>query len=234
MRRASPTDPIPYAGGATEESATPSSFLHNSDRPTGANPLPGAARYGYGPNDLILATEEAFGTTTCDGRGVFVIASLEGSYDGQAWSSTPEDPFRLETVSTWSPTGEEGTDVAAPFCSAHYFERQKDLVAYSWYAQGTRFLDISDPTEPIQIAYYRPDDAVSFAPYFYEDLVFVADIARGVDIIRLDDGAADAKRRRTPVQAPPMSPAGRAAAERMAARFEADPASGYLCLLPRT
>ena len=230
-REATATDPVPYAGGGIEESAAPSSFIHNSDRPVGKDSIPGAARYGFKPGELILATEEAFGSNTCDGVGVFAIASLEGSHDGEGWKSTPQDPFRLETVSTWSPAGEEGTNVAAPFCSAHYFDRDKEIVAYSWYAQGTRFLDISDPRNPIQIAYFRPDDAVSFAPYFFGDVVYVADIARGIDIITLDNGALKAQRGRSPVEAPSLSKAAKQNIAALSKQFEGDSTTSFICII---
>ncbi|MFK8026389.1 MAG: hypothetical protein AB8G26_20715 [Ilumatobacter sp.] len=231
IRRASATNPIPFAGGGLSEADAPSAFIHNSDRPMGSNRIPGVQRYGFSNGQLILSTEEAFGSNTCDGIGQFVISKLDGSYTGAGWESTPEDPFRLETVSSWSPAGEEGTDTGAPFCSAHYFDRDKEIVAYSWYAQGTRFLDISDPREPIQIAYFRPDDTVSFAPYFYEDLIYVADIARGVDILRLDRGADNASSSRSPVQAPARSVAALAVSAATTARFEQDPTS-VLCVVP--
>lgn len=231
LRGASPTRPIPYAGGGTSEEATPSMFMHNSDRPYGDDDIPGVAEYGYTPGSLILATEEAFGSATCDGRGVFVIASLKGSYAGQGWKSTPEEPFRLTTVGTWSPTGEAGTDPAAPFCSAHYFDRDRDIIAYSWYAQGTRFLDISDPGNPFQIAYYRPDAGVSFAPYFYDDYVYVADIALGLQILQLDDGALTAKQTRRPVEAPALNTT---AWEITGTnnKFDADSLTSFICIIP--
>lgn len=231
-REATAFDPVPYAGGGLEEAATPSAFIHNSDRPIGKNSIPGVARYGFEPGELVLATEEAFGSPTCDGVGVFAISSLEGSYDGEAWRSTPEDPFRLETVSTWSPAGEDGTNNAGPFCSAHYFDREKEVVAYSWYAQGTRFLDISDPRNPIQIAYFRPDDAVSYAPYFYEDVVYVADINRGIDILQLNDGAAKAQSSRRPVEAPGLSKAAKANIAALSEQFSRDSTTSFLCIIP--
>ncbi len=40
-RVATATDPVPYAGGGIEESAAPSSFIHNSDRPVGKDSIPG-------------------------------------------------------------------------------------------------------------------------------------------------------------------------------------------------
>lgn len=232
VREATATDPIPFAGGGIDEAAAPSAFIHNSDRPTASNPIPGVERYGFESDELILTTEEAFGSNTCDGVGVFTIASLSGSYDGEGWQSTPDDPFRLETVSTWSPAGEEGTNIAAPFCSAHYFERQEDVVAYSWYAQGTRILDVSDPRNPFQIGYFRPDDAVSFAPYVYEDMIYVADIARGIDIIRPNRGLRDAQRDRRPVRAPDMSEEARANITALSQKFGGDSTTSFICILP--
>lgn len=180
---------------------------------------------------MILATEEAFGSPTCDGVGVFAIASLKGSYNGEGWTSTPEDPFRLETISTWSPAGEEGTN-AGPFCSANYFDREKEIVAYSWYAQGTRFLDVSDPRNPFQIAYFRPDDAVSYAPYFFKDVVYVADIARGVDILSLNNDAAKAQRGRSPVTAPGLSKAAKANIAALSTKYVGDDTTSFICIIP--
>lgn len=232
VRQASATRPVPFGGGGLSEMDAPSAFIHNSDRPMGKNRIPGVQKYGFSNGELILATEEAFGSNTCDGVGVFVIASLKGSYTGAGWSSTPADPYRLETVSTWSPAGEEGTDIDARFCSAHYFDRDQEIVAYSWYAQGTRFLDISDPRNPIQIAYFRPDDTVSFAPYFYEDVVYVADIARGLDILQLDDGADEAQRLRAPIEAPAMSKAARDNLAATSKQFDSDDTTSFLCIIP--
>lgn len=231
VRLATAFDPIPYGGGGIDEADAPSAFMHNSDRPVGNDSIPGSAKYGFQPGQLIMSTEEAFGSSTCDGVGQFVISSLVGSFDGESWSSTPDEPFRLETVATWSPAGEAGTNPAGPFCSAHYFDRDRDIIAYSWYGQGTRFLDVSNPTDPIQIAYFRPEGGVSWAPYFYEDVVYVADHTLGLTILRLDDGASKAKREHRPVDAPRMTGAELLASLEVAREFGIDPASP-LCVIP--
>ena len=70
--------------------------------------------------------------------GVFAIASLDGSYDGQAWRSTPSAPFRLKTVGTWVCRQQRGQFRQRQLL-AHYFQIQDDLVVYSWYAQGDSF-----------------------------------------------------------------------------------------------
>ena len=122
-RVATADDPVPYAGGGIEENVFPvrsaSRFIHNAGRPLGDDaPDP---RYG----DLIYATEEEFAggafPNGCANDGPLFISSLEGSYDGEAWRSTPSNKFRLKTVATWHPFGKEGSSTSTD-CSAHYFE----------------------------------------------------------------------------------------------------------------
>ncbi|HEU4425344.1 MAG TPA: hypothetical protein VFR67_22660 [Pilimelia sp.] len=180
VRRATPTDPVPYAGGGIAETAAPSRFMHNSHRPIGARWADGGWRFA----DLIYVTEETF-QAGCAADGVLVIASLTGSHQGQSWRSTPEQPFRLVTVGIWSVAGQEGSDPASEDCSAHYFDVRGKILVQSFYAQGTRFIDVSDPSNPTQIAYHRPADARAWAPYWHDGLVYVADNTRGVDILRL-------------------------------------------------
>ncbi|HUG89153.1 MAG TPA: hypothetical protein VMP42_10380 [Actinomycetota bacterium] len=69
----------------------------------------------------------------------------------------------------------------------------------SWYGQGTRVLDITNPYEPIQVAYFRPNGTSSYAPLLYGGLVYVADSGRGIDILRLTDGEFEASAARQEV-----------------------------------
>ncbi|HKN56083.1 MAG TPA: hypothetical protein VJX66_26540 [Amycolatopsis sp.] len=181
VRRATANDPIPYAGGGIDETAAPSRFMHNSFHPTGDRAGDGAWR----GRDLIYATEENF-ADGCAGDGVLTISSLQGSYNGEGWRSTPDKPFRLRSVGTWGVNGQEGSDPASDDCSAHYFDIRGKVLVQSFYSQGTRFLDVSDPTNPRQIAYFRPADAASWAPYWHGCYVYVADNTRGVDILQLE------------------------------------------------
>lgn len=182
-RLATPWNPVPYAGGGISELAAASKFMHNSYRPVGPSRGAGADPRTWGNGDLMYVTEEAF-NEGCAADGVLVIASLRGSYRGEGWRSTPERPFRLRTVGTWSVAGQEGSAPDKASCSAHYFEVRKGILAQSFYEQGTRFIDVRDPTDPVQVAYYRPADASAWAPYWYGDIVYVADRVRGVDILR--------------------------------------------------
>ncbi|MQA96186.1 MAG: hypothetical protein GEV11_16625 [Streptosporangiales bacterium] len=179
FRRATAPDPVPYAGGKINETSVTSAFMHNSYRPVGNDAeAPGDGRYVY-------ITEETF-VDGCAGDGALVIASLDGSFEGQGWRSTPENPFRLKTVGTWRVDGQEGSDPGSASCSAHYFDVRDDILVQSFYEQGTRFIDVSDPANPRQVAYHRAGDAQSWQPKWQDGLVYVADNERGIDILRLD------------------------------------------------
>nr|WP_235096909.1 hypothetical protein [Amycolatopsis decaplanina] len=184
VRRATAFDPVPYAGGGIEETAAPSKFMHNSFHPAGHRSADGADSNRWHGRDLIYATEESF-LDGCAGDGVLTISSLQNSYNGEGWRSTPEKPFRLKSVGTWSVAGQEGSDPATGDCSAHYFDVRGKVLVQSFYTQGTRFLDVSDPTDPKQIAYFRPADASAWAPYWHKGYVYVADNTRGIDILKL-------------------------------------------------
>jgi hypothetical protein len=228
VRRASATDPIPYAGGELDNRAAPSQFMHNAFRAVGddAGDGPRSGR-GRDPHDLLLATEEADAPPDCNGLAEFSIASLAGSFGGKGWRSTEAQPFRLRVIGRWSPHGERGTRVDSTiYCSAHYFDAQDGVLAYSWYDQGTRFIDVRYPRRPRQIAYYRPQGGISWAPYFHRGYVYVADHARGVDVLRLEaDGGAR-------VVAPPPSARHLRRVAAASAGLTADPVLGWACPLP--
>jgi hypothetical protein len=237
-RRATPLDPIPYAGGGLPESVTGDAtggFEHNAARPIGASAPP-----AYRSGQYLLATEEDFGPPQeqCRNRGQFTIASLEGSFNGEAWRSILSKQFRLKVVGTWNPYQKEGSrnpagpfNPLANFCSAHYFDVDGSTVTYAWYGEGTRFLDISDPANPRQFAYWRPDDGIVWASYMYEGYVYTADRTRGVDVLRLTPGAETARAAGREVSAPPASKRQRSFLARMAKSYKAEPGTAGICFL---
>jgi hypothetical protein len=70
------------------------------------------------------------------------------------------------------------------------------MVAIAFYGQGTRILDVSDPTDIKQAGYFRipavtgtgaqPANNAS-AAYWHNGYVYVADYSRGVDVLRYTD-----------------------------------------------
>jgi hypothetical protein len=183
FRRATAWDPVPYAGGGIDEATTNSSFMHNSFRAVGRTKDQGADPRTWGNGKLLIVTEETF-NAGCANDGLLVISSLDGSFGGQGWRSTPDNPFRLRTIGTWGPVGQEGSRADTDDCSAHYFDVKDGVLAQAFYNQGVRFLDVRDPTNPTQVAYFRKDDARAWAAYWHGGHVYVADNVRGIDILR--------------------------------------------------
>jgi hypothetical protein len=62
----------------------------------------------------------------------------------------------------------------------------------SFYSQGSRFLDITDPTSPTEIAFFRPGTG-TWATYPHKGLYYSAD-RNGVYVLRLtvEPGELDA------------------------------------------
>ncbi len=188
-RVATAYDPVPYAGGVSD--LTPGAtgdffgyFDHNAQHVTW--------KLGnYPAGNLLLITNENI--TTCSQAGELKIASLDGSYDGASWRSTPQNPFRLKLVGHYTAWGQEGSDTSNASCSAHWFTVNGNIVAQAWYAQGARFIDISDPEHPKQVGYFRiPRGTTGVTAgsasqtVWHNGLVYVADYNRGVDVLRFN------------------------------------------------
>ena len=73
----------------------------------------------------------------CRGQGKF-----------ETWSIAMR-PGGLTPLDTWMTemNGSDSKAAATINCSSHWFELSKDLVAVGWYEQGTRFLDVHDPSQ---------------------------------------------------------------------------------------
>jgi hypothetical protein len=163
-------------------------IIHNSLRPNAAAWKPRTSDDGtVHAGELLLVTEENWlnvDNDFCadDGRfqtgryavvnGVTKIAKLDDFHLGEG------------TV------GGLETKAEAAICSSHYFSSPVGgVVGVSWYEQGTRFLDVSDPRNIRQIGYYMPVVGESFATYAYKGYFYVLDTNRGIEILKLTTGA---------------------------------------------
>jgi hypothetical protein len=172
---------------------------------------------GIASERILYATEEAL-ESDCAKSGRFVVYDLEGTFGGEGFRDTAQTRHRMPVLDTWTPQDQEGATGCA---SAHYFASRGDGVfANSFYEQGVRFLDVSNPRDVRQIGWWRPAGANTFATYWHKGYVFVADFARGVEILRFDAAPGKSKS----VSAPPL--AARAGTREM------DPRLGFLCPLP--
>jgi hypothetical protein len=83
-----------------------------------------------------------------------------------------------------------------------------------------RFLDVTNPRKPKQLGYYRMDDASVWAAYWYKGYVFVADNARGIDILSFSGKPGDKPAAlAAPLRARPL-------------RFAPSDTWGWLCPVP--
>ena len=197
-RIAKPWDPILVAGGGIQGGpngvAQPQTdFIHNS-----ARPLNGQVRAsGVDDGNIALMTEEDF-TEPCAQGGRIVAADITDSLGGgPAANSTPEHPFRMTTLSAFHPT-QDASDTTAPInsCSAHYFELSGSTLAAAWYGQGLRVIDASDARDLRQVGYYyvtgtdpaTNPSSLSWDTAWHGDLVYLFDMSRGIEILRLKGG----------------------------------------------
>jgi hypothetical protein len=195
VKTATGCDPVPYAGGGTNlgRYKTRAGLMHNAWRDIKSS-VDGHR------GDVLYATEEVTGASSCAGFGRFAIYDLRGSFHGAGWRNIDKTHYRMHQLSTWTPEKQPGSNGCD---SAHYFtDRGDQLLAGAYYTQGTRFLDVSNPRHPRQVAYYRPNDANTWASYWHKGYVFIADFTRGVDIIKLGGQTAAAPT----VVAPPLAP----------------------------
>ena len=199
-RFATPYDPISYAGGSIlgndvfSGSQSAYSFMHNAYR------FPN--KLGNQPaGDVLLVTNED-NDTTCTTAGQFVIASLAGTHDATD-TPAPSGTTRMTRLAAYRTAGQPGEfhgtvgTTTVGDCSAHWFTVKGNLVALGNYEQGTRILDISDPTNPQQVGWFRvpartadpsgkPDiiSSDTAGAYWHDSYIYVADYQRGVDVLK--------------------------------------------------
>ncbi len=154
-----------------------------------------------GDSPVLGIVEEDYTRPTCKGAGSF---QTWGKTDQQ--TSTGATKFgmldmyvtELETLVTqrgWAP--------ADGLCSAHYFDYRDGIVAGGWYEEGTRFLDVRDPTNVKQVGYWVPTKGQTWSVVFAPTdptgkTVYALDYARGIDVLQLD--RSDLRPRTAPVR----------------------------------
>ena len=209
VRMAHPWDPILVAGGGVGGANQPQTdFMHNSVRP-----VDGSVRAsGVENGNVLIGTEEDF-TTPCDQSGRVVLSDITDSLGGEpAANSTPENPYRMTALDTFHPAQDAGEPIdPTQGCSAHYFELSGSMLGVAWYGQGLRLLDVSNARDVRQVGFYRvtgTDPATNPTSNSWDlawngRYVYLFDMNRGIEIMRLKGGtAARAVRRLRSVSAP--------------------------------
>lgn len=165
-------------------------YQHNNIRPRAGAWVPRAAGDtdpALRAGELLLANGETNATTTCGaGSGPFATWSMR-DYDKGA-QMTPLDVFR-PVNGNWT-DGNPRVN-AGLGCSGHWFTERAGVVTAGWYEHGTRFLDIDQRTGKItEVGFFQPVvGSASAAHWVTDEIVYVVDYERGLDILRFDRSA---------------------------------------------
>ena len=163
---------------------------------------PGKAYPAGGDSPMIGVVEEDYNRPTCEGAGSFQVWGVTDQKTSKGATKlglldmyTTELEKLVNDQSGWAPV--------AGLCSAHYFDYRDGIVAGGWYEEGTRFLDVTDPTNVRQVGYWVPTKGETWSVVFPPtdptgSIVYALDFARGIDVLRLDRG--DLRERKAPVR----------------------------------
>jgi hypothetical protein len=156
---------------------------------------------GVRPGETVLITEEdiwsrATGATKggCENQGSFQTWQVKQLKATDENESTVKhlDSFTTEFNELLAKEDDvEGMDLIPTngFCSAHYFDERDGFVATAWYEQGTRLLDVRDPTNIKQVGYFMAPDSVVWAAYWAptdRSIIYVMDHQRGIDVLEVE------------------------------------------------
>ena len=152
---------------------------------------------GVRKGNVALMTEEDF-TEPCDQGGRIVAADIAELIGGEgATNSTPEHPSRMTALDSFHPA-RNAADSSAPItsCSAHYFQLQGSTLAAAWYGEGLRVIDASNARNLRQVGYYyvtgtdaETNPSLSWDTAWRGNLVYLFDMDRGIEVLRLKGGA---------------------------------------------
>jgi hypothetical protein len=203
VRPAKPWRPVLVAGGGIEGGpngiAQPDTdFVHNAARPLGGH----VRASGVADGNVVILTEEDF-SEPCEQGGRIVAVDITDSLGGEpATGSTPRKPYRMDALSAFHPKLDVA-DSSGPSgeCSAHYFELEGSTLAAAWYGQGLRVVDASDARDLRQVGYYyvtgtdsrTNPSSLAWDVAWRGDLIYVFDMSRGIEILRLEGGASAAR-----------------------------------------
>lgn len=155
-------------------------ILHNSKRATKSTLL-------VTEEDYIDEQESPPGG--CRGQGKFQTWNVDGFEKGR--NIKLQNQWKTEVTGAPFVSGNKAPVTAN--CSSHWFTESKGVAAVGWYEQGARLLDVRNPKKITQIGYWLPPNAVTWGAYWItDDLVYTADVGRGIDVLRVNRKAASA------------------------------------------
>lgn len=126
------------------------------------------ARLLDGDPSVMMVTDEDMHSGCAEGGAIYFVR-------------LSADLTEAEPLSEWHIP----SDTPAPVCSVHNFTSEGDLVYIGSYNAGLQVLDVSDPVNPERAGYFIAEAATTWGAYFYDGYVYLGDMVRGLDIVRL-------------------------------------------------
>ncbi len=158
----------------------------------------------------LLVTEEDYidmegedaGTGQCNGQGRFETYSLKGLKKKGKIKSL--DTWETELNGMFTDGSADSKSPVTANCSSHWFDAHHGVAAIGWYEQGVRFVDYSNPKDLRQVGYYVPANGSVWAAYWSptdpnHEIVYSADVYRGIDVLRISKGGSSAKTVTAPI-----------------------------------
>jgi len=180
----------------------------------------------------LLITEEDYIDTDevppggCRGQGKFETWDLSRLSKG---AITPLGTWETELNGMFTGGAVDSKAPVTVNCSSHWFDAKDGVSAVGWYEQGVRFLDYRTPTAITQVGYYIPANGSTWAAYWSPtdpngEIVYTADVYRGVDVLKIDSGGLTGKKVKAPVRSEWF---GSPTAD--SASFQPHPDYGFMC-----
>jgi hypothetical protein len=149
---------------------------------------------------LLVINDEAFAGHDCT-----TPAKVYGSlwiYD----ISDPADPKLAGRVAApdggAAPVGYTGVDLVGidgrplgpnsgwtrSWCAAHNynFVPGTRILVSSWFTGGVTVEDLTDPAEPVRLAFWRASHSIAYTAHFHEGRIYVNDLYRGMDVLEVE------------------------------------------------
>ena len=115
-----------------------------------------------------------------------ILTDCVGGPTGMIFIYDITDRSAPREVSRISPPARGGPPLGT-YCTAHNFNfiggTRKLVVA--WYEHGTNVIDLSDPANPREIAFFLEEDSNTWSSYWYRGRIYANDLGRGLDVLKL-------------------------------------------------
>ncbi len=138
---------------------------------------------------LLAIDDEAFAAHDCN---------TGHSPTGRVWIYDVSNPQAPVVQGSFAPPGGRGGDPATAnignypgwvdsWCMSHGLDwhPKKDALSVTWFTAGVSVLDLSNPLQPTEYAYFDSDDSAAYSTLWHAGYMLTNDHIRGVDVFKI-------------------------------------------------